>query len=70
MTERFSWLVERLYRANLRMDRCQTDEERQRARAWLQVWNRALRREHEQANGQKEIQPDPAHPSDPVRLNL
>jgi hypothetical protein len=70
MTERFAWLVERLYRANLRIERCQTNAEWQSARAWLQVWNLALRREHEQANGQNEIQPEPAHPSDPVRLNL
>jgi hypothetical protein len=63
MTEKFAWLVERLYRANCRMARCQTDEERQRARAWLQAWNRALRHEHEHANGRHEIQGDAGRPS-------
>jgi hypothetical protein len=52
MTERFVWLVERLYRANLRMERCETDAERQRARAWLRLWNGALQREHARAHRQ------------------
>jgi hypothetical protein len=53
MTERFSWLVERLYRANLRMASGQTDAERQSARAWLRLWNRALQREHTRAHRQR-----------------
>lgn len=71
MTERFAWLVERLYRANLRMGRCGTEEERQRARAWLQVWNRALRCEHERENATKNSTPkqDPSHSSSPERVN-
>jgi hypothetical protein len=52
MTERFAWLVERLYRANARMERCQTDAARQRARAWLLLWNCALQREHARAHCQ------------------
>jgi hypothetical protein len=52
MTDRFAWLVERLYRANTRMARCQTDAARQRARAWLRLWNRALKCEHARAHHQ------------------
>jgi hypothetical protein len=49
MTEKFARLAERLYRANLRMDRSATDEERQRARRWLRAWNRRLRLEYDGA---------------------
>jgi hypothetical protein len=47
MTEKFARLVERLYRANLRMDRCATNQERERARRWLRAWNRRLRLEYD-----------------------
>jgi hypothetical protein len=49
MTEKFSYVVERLYRANLRISRCKTSEERQQAQRWLRAWNAAVRREYDRA---------------------
>lgn len=45
MTEKFAYLVDRLYRAGKRMDRCQNKEERIQAQRWLILWNRSLQHE-------------------------
>ena len=44
--QKFSYLVERLYRAGLRMNAATTPQEMVLARRWLARWNTALRREH------------------------
>lgn len=46
MNERFAYLVERLYRANCRMDRCRTDRDYQCARWWLHGWNAAIKQQY------------------------
>ena len=44
--QKFSYLVERLYRAGLRMSAATSEQEKLLARRWLARWNTALRREH------------------------
>jgi len=44
---RFIYFVDRLYRAGKRFDSCATCEERELARAWMLLWNRAVKLEHQ-----------------------
>lgn len=61
MTKKFTYLVERLYRANLKMDRSETDEERQCARRWLRAWSSRLRHEFNCTNRPGATPPRQAH---------